>query len=452
MPPRKRQRMAGPEGFSKPLTTPVKVNTPTFVSGFGTSTMEPNSRPLSASKTAKPLSTSRVPPAFESFLESSSKPKSVVAKKPVVRLKPPSLPDLKIRTRPNYGLHNEPKSLRRRIQPPSLAPVNPEGINTNITPMRKVTLPFFGQPPVTPSKPTMKLNAIAPPRLPTPTARESMLPISKTTIARATDLTTDQGTAELASIFLRDQHPDIFNPAHHPDDMNGFWMGMSPEKEGKNTKGKGKEKFKRNGLAAQASALFARSHTALALWHKEIELKLSSHSVQPDLRARIVKILDMPLGPSPGSPSKPKTSTLSASTSPGVAYCQILSINPTKSTNKAHLQPRKKNNQHHLIVLSFPSSAPSRTGNIRSRLHVRNPEDFVEGGELHVWEPWQEVALNDKESSQKEEEVGMSITTFPLLPSSFPFSPSPARTPIPVETHVASIALLCSRFRILRSD
>lgn len=209
-----------------------------------------------------------------------------------------------------------------------------------------------------------------------------------------------------------------------------------------------------NGLAAQASALFTRSHNSLALWQKEIETRLSSsHPVPPNLRARIVKILDMPLGSGSRSPSKPKVSTSSASTSRGVALCQILSVNPTKTTGSAHLLPHKKDKQHHLIVLSFPSSAPARAGHSRNRTYVRNPEDFIEGSELHIWEPWQEVFLGSKTSTVKEEEeVGMSISPFPLLPSSFPFSPSPVRTPIPVDIRVADVALLCSRFRTLRED
>lgn len=238
--------MAGPEGFQKPPVTPMKVNVPTFVSGFGKPGLEPTSRPKSASKSAKPVSTSRTLPVFKPLLESDSKlvtPKSNVAKKSIMRSKPLSTPDLKPRTRPNYDishLHADSKHIGRRLQPPSLAEVKSEDTNTS---MRKVTLPSFAQPPVTPSKPTVGLNMILPPRLPTPTAREQMHPISKTTIARATDLTTDQGTAELASIFLRDQHPDISNQAKDPDDVNGFWMGVSPEKGARNTKGKGKEKF-----------------------------------------------------------------------------------------------------------------------------------------------------------------------------------------------------------------
>lgn len=200
-----------------------------------------------------------------------------------------------------------------------------------------------------------------------------------------------------------------------------------------------------DGLAARAAALFSRSNNSLALWQKEIEIRLSSHPVPPDLRARIVKILDLPHGSNPRSPSK---SSLSVSASRGVAFCEILS-HPTKPTRNAHLMPHKKKKQHHLIVLSFPSTALTRTNN-NNRPHVRNPEDFVEGRELHLWEPWQEVTIGGHSLPEEKEGPDFSIAPFPLLPSPFPFSPSPARTPVAIDVPIADIALLCSRFRILR--
>jgi hypothetical protein len=480
VPSRKRQRMTGPEGFQKPLVTPAKVIVPAFVSEFGkpgqaTSSEQSTSKPVSTSKSVRPLSTSRMPPAFKPLSESPSKPvipHSNTTKKPAMRTKLLSSLDLKPRTRPNYDishLQSVSKPVGQRLQAPPLA----EDIvgSANITPLRKVTLPAFAQPPVTPSKPTVSLNAIHPPRLSVTTPSEPLLPISKTAIARATDLATEHGTAELASIFLRDQHPDISNHAKDPDDVNGFWMGVSPEKGGRNTKGKGKEKFIRcvcpyiiadvvdrlhhaiypsDGLAAHVSALFTRSNNSLALWRKEMEIRLaSSHPVPPDLRACIVKILDMPHGSSPRSPSKSSLSVSSSSASRGVALCEILS-HSAKTTRNTHLFPHKSEKQHHLVVLSFPSTAPTRASKNKSRPHVCNPEDFVEGGELHIWEPWQEVAMGGHPLMKEEEGLELSIAPFPLLPSSFPSSPSPARTPMTIDVRIADVGLLCSRFRVLR--
>jgi hypothetical protein len=71
--------------------------------------------------------------------------------------------------------------------------------------------------------------------------------ISTTLIARATDLFTDNGASELASILLHDQHPDIQFPSTDDfDERRGIMM--SPEKGGK-----GREKFVRCVLSYLAN-------------------------------------------------------------------------------------------------------------------------------------------------------------------------------------------------------
>ena len=67
----------------------------------------------------------------------------------------------------------------------------------------------------------------------------SMRTKSTTEIALATDLLPDSGTAELAHIFLHDQHPDI---AASNQQVNVEWnVGLSPSKDAKYRKGRGKE-------------------------------------------------------------------------------------------------------------------------------------------------------------------------------------------------------------------
>jgi hypothetical protein len=206
----------------------------------------------------------------------------------------------------------------------------------------------------------------------------------------------------------------------------------------------------RNGLAARASSLFSQTHTSLALWQKEIENVLSSSGstsrrLTPDLRLRIVKILDVPVG---SGSRRSGTST----TSPGLAICRVLS---TSSRHK-HTLPGKKEDKTHLVILSFPTTAPPRT----NTLHARNPEDFAVGREVCVWEPWQEISLSSSSpaadpSSLTAEDAELSNITaapFPLLPSSFPLSPSPT---LVKEENISDIpladtALLCFRFLIMR--
>jgi len=277
-----------------------------------------------------------------------------------------------------------------------------------------------------------------------------MRTISTTHIALTNDLSTENGKAELASMFLHDQHPEIL--AHAEDDEVGSLnLGPSPQKMGRSSKGKGKEaKFVRNGLAARASVMFSQTHTALALWGKEIENVLSSSGsssrrLTPDLRLRIVKIIDVPVG---SGSRRPGTST----TSPGLAICRVLSA-VSRHKHTSHSLPGKNEGKNVFVVLSFPTTAPPRT----NTLHVRNPEDFSEGKEVYVWEPWQEVTMSssssaaDASSATEAEHFNITAAPFPLLPSSFPPSPSPTqvKTEDISDLPLADTALLCSRFLII---
>lgn len=206
----------------------------------------------------------------------------------------------------------------------------------------------------------------------------------------------------------------------------------------------------RNGLAARASMLFSQTHTALALWGKEIENVLSSSGstsrrLTPDLRFRIVKIIDVPVG---SGSRRSGTST----TSPGLAVCRVLSA-ASRHKYTSHSLPSKKGEKNLLVVLSFPTTAPPRA----NTLHVRNPEDFSEGREVYVWEPWQEVSISSSSpavgaSSTTEAELfNITAAPFPLLPSSSPLSPSPTQLKKEdiSDLPLADTALLCSRFLIM---
>lgn len=101
------------------------------------------------------------------------------------------------------------------------------------------------QPQPPPSKSIIPLKYLQPPRPPTPIdvtaiTDKPLRTISTTEIALATDLFTDSGTAELAHIFLRDQHPDIVD---HREEPARWHIGLSPQKGHYSSKGKGKEKF-----------------------------------------------------------------------------------------------------------------------------------------------------------------------------------------------------------------
>jgi hypothetical protein len=173
------------------------------------------------------------------------------------------------------------------------------------------------------------LKSLQPPVIPLPSNSaidgKSLRTISKTRVALATDLSTDSGVAELASIFLHDQHPDITLPNSHPDNHDGRGLGLSPEKKSKGKSSKlvryvlssyrlwtkyNAYIFRQRWLAARASAFFEQSQTSLVLWQKETERRANTLS-SSDLRVNIIKILQKPL---------PSGSKL---ISPGIALCRI---------------------------------------------------------------------------------------------------------------------------------
>lgn len=103
--------------------------------------------------------------------------------------------------------------------------------------------PLPPAPPLpTPARHVVNLKNMPTPIIivPTETSTEtSMRTILTTNIALATDFQTDNGTAELAHIFLHDQHPDIAASNKHAQPE--WSVGMSPQKDVKYTRGKGKE-------------------------------------------------------------------------------------------------------------------------------------------------------------------------------------------------------------------
>ncbi|KAJ7267650.1 hypothetical protein B0H12DRAFT_118899 [Mycena haematopus] len=240
--------------------------------------------------------------------------------------------------------------------------------------------------PVASSSKLIPVKPLVPPPAPVSTAPppdRTLRTISTTLIARATDLFTDNGASELASILLHDQHPDIHSPSTDDvDEQRG--VTMSPEKGGK-----GKEKYVRNGLAARAAALYDRSHASISLWEAEMSHSLTALSapsssrrgLDPDMRLRILHILHVP------SPVSHPSSKLSI---PGVALCHLLTAPPEPLDS---LHPRSKDGIY-AVLFSFSSLAPPPHPQASAQLDIRNPEDFAEGREALVWKPWRVVAID----------------------------------------------------------
>jgi len=249
--------MAPPDGFattSKPVYKPV---VPQFSSAFNEgSASEPASNFKSSSSTKEStdsLKERRSILSISSTIESADKLKerrSILHALPV-----PSRP-LQSDTRPYTSriskdrpstflpaLHEslisgQPKTdapilqLRPPPEPPIMASYHTP-ITTG-TPLKAAVPP----PPLLASKHSCKdLKPLQPPPVPLPPnpAIDGKIfrTISKTRVALATDLSTDNGVAELASILLHDQHSDITLPISHPDNHEGRGLELSPEKKGK---------------------------------------------------------------------------------------------------------------------------------------------------------------------------------------------------------------------------
>lgn len=161
--------------------------------------IQPDARPY----TAKDKSSTFLPALHESLISGQLKTDA-----PILQLRPPPKPPIII---PSYHI---PATTNALLKPP------------------------IPPPPLLANKHSSKdLKSLQPPPLPPPPNPaidgKNLRTISKTRVALATDLSTDNGVAELASIFLHDQRPDITLLNSHPDNHDGRGLELSPEKKGK---------------------------------------------------------------------------------------------------------------------------------------------------------------------------------------------------------------------------
>ncbi|KAF8636066.1 hypothetical protein AX17_003822 [Amanita inopinata Kibby_2008] len=262
----------------------------------------------------------------------------------------------------------------------------------------------------------------SPPKLPTKTksdGQKQFLTLSTTSIARATDINTDSGNAELASIFISDQHPDILQGTEDNSDTRRG-LNFSPQKK-RHGHPSGPQ-FIRNALAARASHILGRTRTSLILWQKEMENRVlpvksgsSSNStdvshLKPDLHMTIIKILRLPV------PFSAKSTN--PSFSPGIALCQIHSspiqhtttTTTTATTNTTTTSFSAKNRHHHRklhkVVFSFSLSPP---GSPHSP--IRNAAYFSVGAKAFVWKPWHELDIPSPSSSHRDQQTVYNAVT-----------------------------------------
>jgi hypothetical protein len=251
--------MQGPDGFDTKVVkaSSSKVHVPRFTPAFEgqeqvahKSALKPASIPkdervlprpqynLTSTKQLAPMSKSKPLSVSKPTLKagSGSKPtsKTVSLSKPASKgnhkqLEVPAAPFVKPE-KPALGL--------RPLKPP-ISLDEWEGSTSAEPSLHRLPPPPI-PPPETPSKPLKSLGPPPVPFKPFATPDKSMRTISTTHIALMNDLSTESGKAELASIFLHDQHPDILAHAEDSEDGN-LNLGVSPQKMGRTSKGKGKE-------------------------------------------------------------------------------------------------------------------------------------------------------------------------------------------------------------------
>ena len=426
--------MAPPDGFTTARKSVYKPVVPQFSSAFnGDRASDRKSSGSSSSKDNCGSVLSKLSIVEEALADKPKERKvlhALVPSKPDTRTFTPRTPSTFLPALHGSLISSQPKidAPILKLRPPPKPPIMPS-YHTPIT-TSALLKPAVPPPPLLGNKHLSKeLKSLQPPVIPLPSDPvidgKSLRTISNTRVALATDLSTDSGVAELASIFLHDQHPDITLPNSHPDDHDRRGLGLSPEK-----KSKGKffkhvryvlissptaseriyaihTSFFRGGLAARASAFFEQSQTSLVLWQKETERRVNTLS-SSDLRVNIIKVLQKPL---------PSGSKL---ISPGIALCRI-----RHQTSNANSGDKLYNiDDLYRIAFSFPSCLTKSIFN--------DPLQFSEGRTVRICCPWQEISCFKEESS---------------LPASLPLpSSEPTSTP---DAAVNVTTLLCSRFFIL---
>ncbi|KJA15156.1 hypothetical protein HYPSUDRAFT_208139 [Hypholoma sublateritium FD-334 SS-4] len=418
---RRRVEMATPDGFLETPNLPPKAVhkpvVPKFSSAFGDAAYNVPQRKEHYPSNAlvkKPLS-SRFQEVFDPATlkenigghanaadSSNRKPRKVVSVKDVrdeflreASVKPNPLPQLRLPLcappLPLVTTTSTSKVALKRIIAPELP----------IKPPSKVLLPI--QPPANIVAHTSRNNA--------PLGKD-LRTISTTGLGRFTDLSSENGADELASILLRDQHPELHTDAKVADTYTQRGLELSPEKKGKGNA----PKFVKGGLAARASAHFDQTRTAFILWRRQIEIDLQRMKTLPsgaDICADVLKILHKPLSVSNSRPG---------SHLPVIALCRVRHAN-----GKIHAL--FKADHLYRVVFSYPDRMSTD-----SRL-----EELSSGHLVRVFKPWSEMSFSRSGILSVAPRIPANLP----LPNSLPFS-----TPDPLDAPVHDTILFCSRFFI----
>ncbi|KAJ3842402.1 hypothetical protein F5878DRAFT_401107 [Lentinula raphanica] len=408
----KRRRVEdGPDGFSKSTSKAGKAMIPSFNPAFEAIERPRKQQDISKSNSSldpalvKRVATTTAPQKFAQGLDDS---RQISSTKPTTTTTFPtahSILGIKPMVKPS-GLSTRLTSAMLEV--PHLPFSDNDGMQANSrstkpTSLSKTRIPLFPSKfdcasPKTPAKPLLK--PLVPPRLPTPKAaiNQKVLPIppppliplsssttpskplrtiATTRVARAIDLSSENGAAELASIVL--QNPLEMEVSETTEIKSG--LDLSPHKS--NSYGRA-PKFARNGLAAHAASLLSHASTSLALWTKEFSTL--ARSPRADLRLRVVKIIHRP------------SLETHASSNVGLALCRLLHTQSLSSkdirlgaaTDFPLLDTDEDvlSSSLNLVLFEFPSHPISASS------PIRNVAEFEQNAELSIWKPWRSITLS----------------------------------------------------------
>jgi hypothetical protein len=249
--PAKRRRVETviPEGFLESANAPPKPvhkpSVPQFASAFGDVDTTPQSKSKPKEKAPmksvakKPLSYRLQDPTSNSrdAVKASSSRRVVEANPPSV-LKPPKIVSVQsIHKELTFSTPSKPRpQLRPAPPPPPLA-----GPSVPKAPLRQIAAPVFPAP----KPPSKALQPLQPPANPAVTASrhnnhlhggKDLRTLSTTGLGILTDLSSEHGAEDLASILLRDQNKGLY--AQAGDDATRRGLELSPDKRGKDGAGK----------------------------------------------------------------------------------------------------------------------------------------------------------------------------------------------------------------------
>lgn len=243
MPARKRSRvMKEADGFTKEGSSKAsKVHVPLFATAFegqqvGKSTATPSAKPTSVPKTERVI----VRPEYDtsSFASERTPQKTSVSSSNLI-------PVFKGAPLKKVSLSKPiSKANVKQLEVPKAPAFVTEQHLSDSRPRKRLPSPPAVRATETPSRLHHTILSLRPPLVhstPPTTPPKPMRTILTTQIALTNDLSTESGKAELASIFLHDQHPEISAEAENSEEVSLINLGVSPQKMGRTSKGKGKE-------------------------------------------------------------------------------------------------------------------------------------------------------------------------------------------------------------------